>query len=224
MTRSHAVLAWVAAVAMLAVAALSQFARPVAMPAATPLAQSLPERFGSWRVDPDHAPIAPTPNVQEDLDRIYDEIVSRTYVDDTGRRVMLVLAYGGDQSDSMKAHRQEVCYTAQGFEVRNVVSTRLALDGGHTAPVVRMHARKGARSEPVSYWLTMGEHIVLGRAERLLVQIRYGLTGRIPDGLLVRVSSLDADAQAAYATQDDFVRQLIGVVSPEVRKRLGVAL
>jgi 3-(3-hydroxy-phenyl)propionate hydroxylase len=53
-----------------------------------------------------------------------------------------------------------------------------------------------------------------------LVEMRFALTGRIPDGLLFRVSSIDRDQAHAYALQEQFVTALLDVVSPEARKRL----
>jgi EpsI family protein len=213
---------WVGAVLMALAAALTQFAQPV--PVAKPglLADALPQSFGGWRIDPNTQPVAPTPDVQQNLDRIYDEIVSRTYIDAAGRRVMLILAYGGDQSDSMKAHRQEVCYTAQGFQVTGVRNDTLTLADGRRSPLVRMHAVKGDRSEPVSYWFTMGEYVVLGRIERLIAQVRYGLAGELPDGMLVRVSTVDAQPEVGYAVQDDFTRALLAALPVQTQRRFGV--
>jgi len=46
------------------------------------------------------------------------------------------------------------------------------------------------------------------------------LTGQVPDGLLFRVSSIDADAQRAWRRQGDFVRALLGACTPMARARL----
>ena len=52
------------------------------------------------------------------------------------------------------------------------------------------------------------------------MEIRFALTGRIPDGMLFRVSSIDRDAAHAYDVQDAFIADLLEAVSPEGRKRL----
>ena len=217
---NHKPMSWIAGIAMLCCAALASAWRPVAV--ANPgfqLEALIPAQFGAWRVDAGVIPIAPTPDVQQNLDKLYGQIVSRAYVNDRGERMMLVVAYGGDQSDSLKAHRQEVCYTAQGFTVRDVHQDTLNASGA-SVPLVRMHARKDDRSEPVSYWFTMGNRVVIGRLDRLIAQIGYGLVGQIPDGLLVRVSSISKDAPASFAAQDEFLRGLLGAVSAPVRHQL----
>ena len=86
-----------------------------------------------------------------------------------------------------------------------------------------MLAVRGERSEPVTYWFTMGDRVVRGRFERLAVQLREGLAGRIPDGMLVRVSSISTDPSAAYAAQQSFVAALLASMPPAERARLAGA-
>ena len=52
------------------------------------------------------------------------------------------------------------------------------------------------------------------------MQIRLGLTGQIPDGLLFRVSSIDDQSSRAYVAHDQFVGDLLTAVSPKDRTRL----
>ncbi|HEX3099283.1 MAG TPA: EpsI family protein [Usitatibacter sp.] len=195
---------------------------PVAAPAAIDLAQIVPERFGDWRIDPDAVQVAPSADVQANLDRLYGQVLTRTYVDPAGERMMLTVAYGGDQSDALKAHRQEVCYAAQGFQVRALETGRLAA-GGRSIPVTRFLAVRGERSEPVTYWFTMGDRVVLGRLDRLRAQLAAGFAGRIPDGMLVRVSSISSDPRAAFAAQRAFADALLAAVGPGAAQRLAGA-
>ena len=185
------------------------------------LERMIPASFADWSIDPFMVPIVPAPDVQANLARLYDQIVSRTYVNSRGERVMLTIAYGGDQSDALKAHRQEVCYAAQGFEIRNVWHEELRL-AGKPIPVTRLLAVRGARWEPVTYWFTMGDRVVLSRLERLAVQLRFGLSGRIPDGTLVRVSSISSNSAQAFNGQEEFISALLGQMrAGDVARLLG---
>jgi EpsI family protein len=186
------------------------------------LESMIPEAFGDWSIDPAIVPIAPTADVQAKLDRIYSQTVSRTYVNSAGEHMMLTVAYGGDQSDALKAHRQEVCYTAQGFTIHDLHADSLSAAGSRI-PVTRMLAVREERSEPVTYWFTMGDRVVRGRLERLAMQLREGFAGRIPDGTLVRVSSISADAPAAYGAQQAFMAQLLAAMPSTDRVRLAGA-
>jgi hypothetical protein len=58
------------------------------------------------------------------------------------------------------------------------------------------------------------------QVEKRLVEMRFALTGRIPDGMLFRVSSIDIDAKRAFEAQDAFIRDLLAAVPPEGRQRL----
>ncbi len=185
------------------------------------IAHAIPEEFGDWRVDHSTELIQPSPDVERTVEKIYDQMVSRTYINGQGERMMLAIAYGGDQTDALKAHRQEVCYTAQGFKVSKVHEDQVKF-GDVTVPVVRMFAQQGGRKEPVTYWFTMADEVVMGRFERLFAQVQHGLRGSIPDGALVRVSTFGGDPEASYRRQDDFIRELIGhVANPRVIAVLG---
>lgn len=211
---------WLAGAAMLLCAVAANTLRPTSVSdPGFQLEQLIPTAFGDWKLDTSVVPIAPSPDVQASLDKIYDQILSRTYVNPRGERVMLVVAYGGEQSDSLKAHRQEVCYAAQGFSIAGMRDDSVHFDGADV-PIVRMHAVRGRRSEPVSYWFTMGDKVAMGRAERLVTQVSYGLQGRIPDGLLMRVSNVSGDVAASYDTHDEFLRALMHAVDPKTRQRL----
>jgi EpsI family protein len=193
-----------AALAMATAAAATPLLKPVPSGQAIDLERAIPTSFGEWQLDPETEPVAPTPDVKAKLELIYSQILSRTYVNAAGDRMMLTVAYGGDQSDALKAHRQEACYAAQGFEIHGLEHGS-AQAQGRTIPVTRMVAVRGERVEPVTYWFTMGDRVVLGRGERLRVQVASGLNGRIPDGMLVRVSSLSEDAPRAFAAQQAFL-------------------
>jgi exosortase B len=186
------------------------------------LESMVPRAFGDWSIDPEIVPVPLTADVQAKLDRIYSQTVSRTYVNAAGEHMMLTVAYGGDQSDALKAHRQEVCYTAQGFTIHDLHADELAVMGG-SIPVARMLAIRDERSEPVTYWFTMGDRVVRGRLERLAVQLREGFAGRIPDGMMVRVSSISTDPGAAYAAQQAFVAALLASMPPAERARFAGA-
>jgi len=178
----------------------------------------VPRQFGDWREVP-QAVLVVNPQTQELLDRLYSEMLTRTYVNAEGYRVMLSLAYGSDQRGSLQAHKPEVCYPAQGFTVHANEPAFLQTAYGEI-PARRLFTTLGQRHEPVTYWFTVGDKASPSQLEKRLVEMRFALTGRIPDGMLFRVSSIDLDQKRAYQMQDQFVGELLKAVSPEGRKRL----
>ena len=183
------------------------------------LEKMIPKAFGDWREEPERFVQVVNPQTKELLDKIYAEILSRTYVNSSGYRVMLSLAYGSDQRGSLQAHKPEVCYPAQGYKLDKNVTAKLATAFGEIA-VRRLATHLGPRFEPVTYWFAVGDQVVQGTTQKRLVELRFGLTGRIPDGMLYRVSSIDPDAARAYEIQDQFTNQLLQAVAPAERKRL----
>jgi EpsI family protein len=179
----------------------------------------IPKQFGDWRNEPQRVSQIINPQTQELLDKLYSQILTRTYVNSEGYRVMLSLAYGTDQRGSLQAHKPEVCYPAQGFKLHNTELLPLSTPIG-TIPAQRLFASLGQRQEPVTYWFTMGNKTVQSKLERRLVQLAYALTGHIPDGMLFRVSSIDADQARANRYHDQFVNQLLQAIPPDDRVRL----
>ena len=132
---------------------------------------------------------------------------------------MLSIAYGGDQSRALQLHLPEVCYVAQGFDLVKVGEGALSTRYG-AVPVKRLVARQNSRNEPITYWITVGDKTMKSSFERKIQRLAYGLSGKIPDGMLVRVSTVQADEQAAYRLQDRFVAQMLDVLDARDRTRL----
>ncbi len=182
------------------------------------LSTLVPQQFADWKIDETIVPLLADPKQTAMINKIYNQTLSRTYVNSRGVRIMLSIAYGGDQSDSMQVHKPEVCYPAQGFQVLKLVTGMFDTGFGHI-PVKRLLATQGTRVEPIIYWLTIGDTVAVNSLKWKLAQMKYGLTGKVPDGMLFRVSSL-GDEAAAYPVQEEFIRVLLKTLSPENRKRL----
>ena len=183
------------------------------------LEDTVPREFGSWRLLPDAGAQVVNPQTKELLDKLYSQILTRTYVNPQGYRVMLSLAYGDEQRGDLQAHKPEVCYPAQGFKLHSNEAAEHATPFGGIA-ARRLGTSLGPRQEPVTYWFTMGDRAVRSKFEQRLVEIRLGLTGEVPDGLLFRVSSIDDSPQRAYRIQDAFITDLLKAVPVRDRMRL----
>lgn len=183
------------------------------------LEQMIPPRIGAWTVDPDVVPLQPDPEQQGVLAKIYDQTLSRTYVGPDGQRVMLSIAHGGDQSRALQLHLPEVCYVAQGFELLADSDGLLTTRYGRL-PVKRLVARLNERNEPITYWITIGDKPTRAGIEQKLRRLAYGLSGEIPDGTLVRVSTIQADAQGAWRVQERFVAEMLAALAPKDRTQL----
>lgn len=177
------------------------------------LEQMFPRTFGDWKMDTGLPVQLVAPDVQQLLATIYSQTLSRTYVNAKGDRIMLSVAYGGDQSDATRAHRPEVCYPAQGFQIM-ASQVGLVSTATHPLRVRQLVAKAGPRVEPITYWVMVGDYVVLSGTEQKLAQLRYSTGGVVPDGMLVRVSNIDSDVASAYGLHGHFIRQMSAAMRP----------
>ena len=179
-----------------------------------------PKSFGDWAVD-NRVPVQLiAPDQAEVLNKIYNQTLSRVYVNRQGERIMLSVAYGGDQSDGTRAHRPEVCYPAQGFQILSSARGTLSVTPESTVGVQQLVAKQGGRIEPITYWVTVGERVAVSGTEQKLAQLEYSMRGVIPDGMLVRVSSIDTDKANAFKLHQSFVSSLAGALNDDIRPRI----
>jgi EpsI family protein len=213
----------VAAALMLVGAAVTYWGKPTAYLAdqiGKPDLEALfPKAFGPWRVDANQAVVLPSPDVQAQLSAIYNQVLTRTYVNPSGQRIMLSVAYGGDQYDGTSAHRPEVCYPAQGFDITfNQKNVQRIVQG--QLGVRNLVAKLGGRNEPITYWVVVGNEIATTGIEQKLAQMRYGVRGVIADGMLVRVSSINSDRDQALALQASFITDMAVAIPEPGRSRV----
>lgn len=181
----------------------------------------IPKSFGDWKIDETIVPLIANPEQEAMLNKIYNQTLTRTYINPKGERIMLSIAYGGDQSDTMAVHKPEVCYPAQGFQIlKSPVTGTFATEEGGSIPVKRLVATQGSRVEPITYWTTVGDKVAVSGLKWKIQQMKYGLTGQIPDGLLFRISSIQSDEAKAYQVQDAFTHDLLKAMPSADRQRI----
>jgi EpsI family protein len=172
------------------------------------LSEIVPTAFGGWRELQISQGQIIDPSQQTLLNKIYSETLSRSYVNDAGYVIMLSIAYGRDQRESLALHQPELCYPAQGFTLLNKRFATLDSNDRHMA-ITRIDTRLNRRRESVTYWTMIGEKIYQGSINKRLQEFQYGFKNLIADGMLVRMSSIDDDTQRAYAMQASFANAMI---------------
>lgn len=180
------------------------------------LEEVVPTSIKGWKLDPTMNIIQP--NEGGSLrDKVYDQTISRGYRDKNGYLIMLVIAYGRNQSDTLQLHRPEVCYVANGFKIISNERRDIKLDvyGTVSLPSRGLYTRSSFRPEVVSYWTRVGDTLPTSNLSRQYEKLKFGLSGRIPDGLLVRVSSISDKPHEAFKMHDMFINDLLEVINPE---------
>ena len=180
----------------------------------------VPAQFGDWKIDETIATLLVTPELQKVIEETYSQTLTRTYVNSAGKRIMLSVAYGGSHGEGMQTHKPEICYPAQGFQVVKDTKPAVLSTQYGELPINRLVAAQGARNEPITYWVVVGDQQTQFGLKMKLAQMRYTLTGVIPDGMLVRVSSIDRDESGAYDNQTDFIRAMLASMRDNERERI----
>jgi len=209
---------------MVATALSSQFLRPTKLLAETlptlTLEDAIPDTFGGWRRDTFAITQVVNPEQKAMLEKIYSQTLTRTYVNDKGYRVMLSIAYGRNQSKDGQSqlHKPEVCYPAQGFQVLSKSDTKLDLGNGSIS-ATRLETRLSQRLEPLTYWTIIGNKIVKTGWDARMAELSYATQNLIPDGMLIRVSSIDKISPNAYQMQNQFSTAMVSAIDPSLRPR-----
>ena len=212
------------AIASLLGAAAIPAPRASASHAVLDLAAAIPDQFGPWKIDPISAafvrpPAPPTAPADNPGEYGYERLLERTYIDTFGRRVMLSIAYGPEQTSGLELHLPEVCYRYGGFNVsaRQVAELQVA---GETVQMTRLRADLPLRPELVTYWVVLGNERLPDANSFRLRRLAKAVQRESVEGLLVRVSSLDRDPGRAFALQAEFIDEMVNSLSAEHRRRI----
>jgi EpsI family protein len=173
-----------------------------------------PEAIGTWRRIAGPEMILPQESVGS---RFYEQAVTRVYGGEGLPLVMLAIAYGSRQDDRLEVHRPEACYPAQGFELAGGRSIELDLGQDKAIPARYLLARRHDRTEQIIYWTRVGELFPRTSVEQKLAVLRSSLALQIPDGILVRISTLGAKPED-ISVMATFARLLLNS-SPSLLRR-----
>jgi EpsI family protein len=174
----------------------------------------VPLEIGRWTVTPSNAMILPEATEGSLADQLYSQQVSRLYVSDQDIPVMLVIAYGDTQSDTLQLHRPEVCYTAVGFEIRNSAAVSVPLVDPVALPARQLVAWSDDRQEPILYWTRIGDFLPRSGGEQRRMKLRTEMMGYVADGVLVRLSTVGEPTPAVFAALQRFTQAMLQETDP----------
>ncbi len=186
------------------------------------IAEIIPRRVGDWVLDPGSEPILP-PSEGSLSDRLYDEIVSRAYIEQSDSAlppVMLLCTHGTVQSDALQLHRPETCYPALGFTIAERALISVEAMPGVRVPAVRLTARAGQRVEDIIYWTRIGYDFPQTAVEQRKKRLTAALRGEVGDGVLMRMSAIRTGADREDAHILAFARAMSTAIPAANRRAL----
>lgn len=181
------------------------------------LGDQIPRAVGQWN-EIDGGEVVRPPEAA--ATNRYDQEVSRVYATEGMPGVMLMIAYGTTQSDTLQVHRPEFCYPASGFSLGESQKVRQPVGSSLQIPATFFTAVRGDRVEQVLYWVRLGKHFPTSWLQQHLARLEDRATGVVPDGILVRASVIDPDAQASKQLLSGFLEQLVQRSGPAAHRAL----
>ena len=181
----------------------------------------VPKEFAGWRFEASSGLVLPP---QDQLrDQIYSQLLTRVYTRADGAGIMLLIAYSGAQDGTIQIHRPEVCYPASGFRLTENEAHSVPVEAGITIPSRYLVAESELRREQIVYWTRQGKHFPTKWSEQKTAVIAENFAGIIPDGVLVRMSSVAAGK--VIGLFDEFAHDLYEAVGMRMRQvMVGTAL
>ena len=177
----------------------------------------LPTAFGGWRERPRGDVIVPEDSQPTS---VYDQVAIRTFMQEGAPDIALLIAYGSAQSGLMKVHRPEVCYASAGFKILGAHDVSVPLGPSTQVPSRAFEGVRDTRREQVLYWTRVGQGFPTSMNGERWASFKAGLRGVIPDGVLVRFSTIASDPQTGERLLASAAKDLVGAASDPARRLL----
>ncbi|WP_133365829.1 exosortase-associated protein EpsI, V-type [Qipengyuania sediminis] len=178
----------------------------------------VPKHVGDFTFDSESGLVLPPSDALSD--RLYDNLVTRTYTNRAGQTVMLLIAYNNKQDGVLQIHRPETCYPAGGYELSEVRPIEVPITTAKALPAQVFAANSDERNEVVLYWTRVGERYPRRWHEQRWAVAEANLQGIVPDGVLARVSAIGNDKGAITPMLSGFVRDLHHASGDHARRLL----
>lgn len=166
----------------------------------------IPNRVGAFTFNSESGLVLPPSDALSE--RLYDNLVTRSYTGPNGDLVMLLIAYNNKQDGVLQIHRPETCYPAGGYTLSPVAPIDVPMSGPTPLPSQVFTANSEARNEVVLYWTRVGDQYPRRWIEQRWAVAEANLRGVIPDGVLARVSTISNNRDSATPMLASFVRDL----------------
>lgn len=183
----------------------------------TTLEKLIPKRIGGWQFLTNSGLVVPSEDPLSNS--LYAQLLTRVYTDDVAPAIMLLIAQSAEQTGLLQVHRPEFCYPAGGYSLSPIVPRPIR---GHETNFVvnQLTATIPGRTEQILYWTRVGDSMPSTWSRQRLTIAKDNLNGIIPDAVLVRISTIDTDADGAFTRLSGFIDQLIAAIPAGKQKFL----
>lgn len=204
---------------LLAMTAASEWLKPVRMFASLSqdeLSAAIPKTVGAYRYATSSGLILPPRD--ELSEKLYDQVLTRVYAAPGKPPIMALFAYGSVQNLSLELHRPDECYPPQGFAITALERLPLSAGGHAIAANVLTARRPDGYVEQVVFWTRIGTRFPPDQGAQTMLVARENFAGRMPDGLLVRLSVPSPERADSIAAIRAFLQDLDSGLSSAGRR------
>ncbi|WP_174284562.1 exosortase C-terminal domain/associated protein EpsI [Sphingomonas bacterium] len=159
-------------------------------------------------------------NSEVDQSDGYDQLLTRVYSAPGLPTIMLLIAYGSTQGGSLQLHRPETCYPGQGFHIGDFEETDFGFRAGSVVQARRFTAWRDSRTERLVYWTRIADSFPLDTAHEYSAIFNSVLRGIVPDGALIRISTIGENIANSDLAITNFARSMIATATPMGRQIL----
>lgn len=202
-----------------AIAGLSYLSAPKA-PAViveeTKFRAAIPERIGGWRSRKTAELVLPA---LDEGDKLYENLETRIYEGRGLPAMMVLVAYSSVQQNDIQVHRPEVCYPAAGYPIVSSENSMITF-GRKPIEAREVVANRGGLFERVIYWVRVGDQFPTTWIDQRLAMAAANLKGTIPDGVLVRVSTLEEPGSSTSSDLKTFIDAFLRASPPGFRNSI----
>lgn len=182
----------------------------------------VPSTIGPWRFASKSGLVIPPEDQLKDA--LYAQLLTRVYTADDRLPIMLLVTQSPSQDGVLQVHRPEFCYPAGGYRLSGSSVHHIELPGHRPLTTRMFTATSHDRIEQLVYWTRIGRDLPTSWVDQRLSVAAANLRGEIPDAVMVRISTVTPDPEAATVQIDEFARNMIAAIAPKSRPVLiGVA-
>ncbi len=176
----------------------------------------IPDQIGGWRSRKTAELVLPA---LDESDKLYENLETRIYEGAGLKSMMALVAYSRVQQNDIQVHRPEVCYPAAGFPIISSRVTELEFDG-KAIGAREVLADRGGVYERVIYWVRVGNEFPVTWIGQRIAMAHANLQGRVPDGVLVRMSTIEDPGDDTAPEIRAFIGAFLESCAPTFRKAI----
>lgn len=161
----------------------------------------------------------------------YDKVAAQSYLDEYGNKITVVMTWSRN-GIQRAGHIQQLCYTTQGFSISKPRDIEVSFPSRTLSVTVFEASRLGGEVDDVLYWRVTGGKVMENIMENKFNNYRLShrilkikevinhLTGKIPDNVMVRISSVRSHKERPSAVPLQYLQEYVPLLSLSDRKLL----